>query len=243
MRDSLPARPAGPPPAAADPARRGWLIVVPAKRLRDAKTRLRLPAPQRRELALAMACDTLAAALSCPEVAAVWVVTADDEISRAAQSLGAAVVAEPEGPPQSRPVSASAGLNSAVSAGTGLAAASGFARIAVLVADLPAAKTAELTAVLRSAGSGGLLVPDADGAGTTLLCLPASSRPEPTRYGPHSASAHLAAGFPALAGEVAGRIPGLRRDVDTLASLREAAALGVGARTAELLRRETDLLG
>ena len=47
-----------------------WSLVVPVKVLARAKTRLAtLAGPDRPALALAMAADTVAAALRCPEVA------------------------------------------------------------------------------------------------------------------------------------------------------------------------------
>ena len=58
-----------------------WVVVIPVKRLDRAKTRLSTrPAPQRGALALAFALDTVRAALACPRVAAVLVVTDDDTV-------------------------------------------------------------------------------------------------------------------------------------------------------------------
>ena len=68
-----------------------WVLVVPVKRLATAKTRLLgVDDALRQELALAFALDTVAAALSADEVAAVLAVTDDP---RAAAALGAAGVA------------------------------------------------------------------------------------------------------------------------------------------------------
>ena len=56
-----------------------WSLVIPVKVLALAKSRLSgLAGPRRAELALAMAADTVAAAVACPVIAAVIVVTDDD---------------------------------------------------------------------------------------------------------------------------------------------------------------------
>ena len=62
-----------------------WVVVVPVKRLDRAKTRLSTrPAPERRALALAFALDTVRAAITCPGVVGVVVVTDDaaSDVSR-----------------------------------------------------------------------------------------------------------------------------------------------------------------
>jgi 2-phospho-L-lactate guanylyltransferase len=90
----------------------------------------------------------------------------------------------------------------------------------------------ELAAALTAAaGHRRSFVADGEGSGTTLLCATAGEL-DP-RYGPGSAAAHAASGAVALDGHW----PGLRRDVDTPADLAEAAALGLGPRTAHLLDR------
>ena len=67
-----------------------WVVVIPVKRLDRAKTRLSTrPAPQRGALALAFALDTVRAALACPRVSAVLVVTDDDEVRASTVALGA----------------------------------------------------------------------------------------------------------------------------------------------------------
>src|SRR4051812_20266461 len=69
-----------------------WAVVVPVKRLELAKTQLSVSAQLRRELALAMAMDWVAACLSTPSVAAVVVVTDDETAAPAMRALGAHVV-------------------------------------------------------------------------------------------------------------------------------------------------------
>lgn len=95
-------------------------------------------------------------------------------------------------------------------------------------ADLPCLSSEAVTQVLRlEQHREGALVPDRASTGTTLVLCP-PRRPVLAQYGPGSAGSHRALGLRSLddAPLVA------RRDVDTLAALNAAAALGLGARTA-----------
>ena len=99
--------------------------------------------------------------------------------------------------------------------------------MALLSADLPALRPAELTAALAAAAAHARsFVPDAAGGGTTLLAA-APGVPADPRYGAGSAAAHRASGAVPLTGDW----PSLRRDVDTAADLLAAAALGLGPAT------------
>jgi 2-phospho-L-lactate guanylyltransferase len=211
--------------SSADPGNRSveWSLVVPVKVLARAKSRLAaLAGPHRPQLALAMAADTVAAALACRAVARVIAVTDDPRAERALSRLGAIVVAdEPDD-----------GLNAALRHGAALAVARWpGCGIGALAADLPALRPDELGMGLRAAARWQqAFVPDAAGSGTTLYVVrpPAEFRP---RFGPGSARRHRAAGAAELA------FPGiesLRRDVDAPADLRVATGLGVGPRTAEV---------
>jgi len=195
-------------------------VVVPVKRLGVAKSRLYAagrPRPQHEELALALALDTVAAALRA--AARVLVVTDDPAVSAAMRALGAVVVAdEPD-----------AGLNPALAYGAARAAQLAPADgVALLSADLPALRPAELAAALRAAaGHPRAFVADAGGTGTTLLAALPGVPPAP-RYGPGSAAAHRGSG----AVELPGAWPSLRHDVDTADDLAAAADLGLGPATA-----------
>ncbi len=195
---------------------------MPVKRLDAAKTRL--DRPDRAEVALAMAVDTVTAAATCPEVEAVVVVT-DDERARARLSVLATVV--PDEP--------DAGLNAALAHGAGLASARWPASgVAALASDLPAVTAHELTrAVSAAATRERCLVADAAGSGTVLLAA-APGVPLDPGFGPGSRRVHVEAGAVDLTDAV-GDLPGLRRDVDTLADLATAAGLGVGPATRALL--------
>jgi 2-phospho-L-lactate/phosphoenolpyruvate guanylyltransferase len=98
-----------------------------------------------------------------------------------------------------------------------------------MAADLPALDAAELgRAPARAAEVGQAFVPDAAGTGTTLYAAGPGTAFRP-RFGPGSHAAHLAAGAVELA--LPG-LDGLRRDVDTVDDLRDAAKIGLGPRTA-----------
>jgi len=199
-----------------------WSVVVPAKRLAVAKTRLR-PLTDRADrraheaLVLALLADTVAAALAAPPVAEVVVVTDEPAAAELVRRLGARTVGdEPDG-----------GLNAALEHGA--RAAAGDA-VAALSSDLPALRPAELTAALGAAAAAPrCFVADVHATGTTLLTAVGTSlRP---RFGAASAQAHRGDGALALTGDW----PGLVRDVDALDDLRAAVGLGVGPATADLL--------
>lgn len=203
-----------------------WSIVVPVKRLAHAKSRLYAAGerrlPERSTLVLALALDTVAAALQTPSVDRVVVVTDERQAAAALRELGAITVPD-------RP---DAGLNPALSFGATMASAiEPDAGIAVLASDLPALRPDELDEALGAAGPvDRALVADAGGVGTALLAV-APGRPLDPRYGGDSRDAHLASG----AVELTGTWPSLRRDVDTPADLAEAEALGVGPATKAVL--------
>jgi 2-phospho-L-lactate guanylyltransferase len=202
---------------------RSWSVVVPAKRLAVAKTRLR-PLTDARgaahdELVLALLADTVAAAAACPAVTEVLVVTDDPAAADVVRELGARTVAD----------APDRGLNPALQHGARSAAGTA---VAALSSDLPALRPQELTAALEAAaGWARAFVADAQGTGATLLT--AMDTELLPRFGPGSAEAHLTGGAAALSG----RWPGLVRDVDTEADLRAVLRLGAGPRTTALARR------
>ena len=221
-------------------ARFGWTVLLPVKVLARAKSRLAvLAGDRRRDLALALASDTVTAVLACPAVARVVVVTSDPVAGPLLAALGAIVVAdEPAdladrlGPPDVTPSLGDLGvqdlLNAALRHGAAVAARRWPGTgLAALTADLPALSPAELAAALRAAGTapgGAAFMPDAAGVGTTLYAVPPGGEFLPL-FGGASRARHAAAGATELG--LAG-MTGLRRDVDTPDDLREALALGVG---------------
>jgi 2-phospho-L-lactate/phosphoenolpyruvate guanylyltransferase len=195
-----------------------WGVVLPVKRLTAAKSRLRgaVAGVPHERLALALAQDTVTAALASDEVADVLAVTGDPVVGRALAALGARVVPDVPG-----------GLNAAFAYGAGLLA---HRPVAALAADLPALRPADLSEALRAAaGPDRHFVADAPGTGTVLLTAPAGVPLDP-RFGPGSASAHRRSGAVPLGGDW----PTLRRDVDTAADLDTAVRLGLGPHSAEV---------
>ena len=139
--------------------------------------------------------------------------------SRAVSALGADVL--PDEP--------AAGLNPALEHGAALLRAGDEAvGVATVSADLPSLRPADLAAVL-AATTARAFVADAAGTGTTVLAAAPGHRLDP-QYGPGSHRRHAASGAVQLVGAA-----GARRDVDTPADLRDALALGVGPRTAEVV--------
>jgi 2-phospho-L-lactate/phosphoenolpyruvate guanylyltransferase len=195
-------------------------LLVPVKRLALAKSRLG-DNPRRAELALAFAADAVSAAVRCPSVATVTVISDDPVAVEQLGRLGALVVADvPD-----------AGLNPALAHAAASLPADCW--IGALSADLPALRPAELAAAIDEAQSAGApdggYVPD-HRDGTTLLLRPPGRALDP-KFGPASARAHAATGAVALGVGLAG----LRTDVDTPADLEHALRIGVGEHTTGVL--------
>jgi 2-phospho-L-lactate guanylyltransferase len=196
-----------------------WSLVVPVKRVANAKTRLGLDAESRASLAVAMAVDTVGAALACPLVAAVIVVTDELRARDALAELSVLIV--PDAP--------DAGLNAALDYGVSMAA---VGHVGALASDLPSLRSDDLTVVLtRASEFDQAVVGDLAGIGTTVLCARSAAHFSP-RFGVASLAAHVAAGaadLTALAPE------SVRRDVDTVDGLSGAVDLGVGDATKRAL--------
>ncbi|MBA8815066.1 2-phospho-L-lactate guanylyltransferase [Microbacterium halimionae] len=197
-----------------------WVVIVPVKPSAIGKSRLVGAGIERMPLARAIALDTIAAAAAATEVSRVIVVT-DDELIAAecAPVAGVEVVAE----------GAASGLNAAIAHGA--AQADGTYR-AALLGDLPALRPTDLDQALRAAlGVDRAVVPDAEGTGSTLVTarVGVAWRSE---FGADSFERHRTAGFAPLTLRVDSS---LRRDVDTLAQLNDAKALGLGPRTHQLV--------
>jgi 2-phospho-L-lactate guanylyltransferase len=205
-----------------------WSVVVPAKRLAVAKTRLtplttalgHQPSEGHGALVLALLADTLAAALQSPAVGLVLVVTDEPRAAALATGIGARVVAdEPDD-----------GLNAALEHGAREVRRRSPGPVAALSSDLPALRPVDLTEALTAAAAvPRAVVVDAAGTGTTLLAVRDGALA--ARFGRGSAAAHVAGGAVPLNGDW----PGLRQDVDTPADLHAACRAGVGVHTARFL--------
>jgi 2-phospho-L-lactate/phosphoenolpyruvate guanylyltransferase len=199
--------------------RRRYAVLVPVKPPAFAKSRLAsVGDPARIDLATAFAADTVAAALDCPAVARVLVVTDDHVLAGSMTDLGAGVL--PDG--------MSDDLN-----GTLVQAAAEMHRqdpslgLVALCADLPALRPDQLEAALASADPARMsFVADCEGQGTTAVVAPSVETFRPA-FGVGSRRQHLDAG----AVEIVVDVPTLRRDVDDVDDLAEALDLGVGPRT------------
>jgi 2-phospho-L-lactate/phosphoenolpyruvate guanylyltransferase len=198
-----------------------WSVIIPVKRLPEAKSRLApLPAEQRGTLALAFAADALTAVLAVPQVHAAYVVTGDPRVGPQLAELGGRLVPDP-----------GTGLNGAYAAGLARALAdSPGHRVLAMNADLPALRTGELAAFLNGAGPGRAVVPDMPGTGSTMLAADLGGRLDPL-FGADSRRRHEESG--AAARPDAGA--SLRQDVDTVLDLAAALRLGVGRYTANAM--------
>jgi 2-phospho-L-lactate guanylyltransferase len=196
-----------------------WSIVVPVKRLANAKTRLDLDVTTRAALAVAMAVDTVTAAISCDLVGAVVVVTDDSRARQELEPLGVSII--PDAP--------DAGLNAALRHG---AASTPAGPVCALSSDLPALRSHDLGVVLEAAAAHRqAVVADLPGTGTTAY-FAASLDVFAPRFGIGSRDLHVAAG----AVDVTAASPeSVRRDVDTIDALAAAVALGVGPATQAVL--------
>jgi 2-phospho-L-lactate guanylyltransferase len=199
-------------------------LVVPVKRLDQAKSRLRgaMSDPAGHvALVLALLQDTVTAAGQTPGVRQVLVVCEDDRVPAALRTTGVTCVDQ----------RGLAGLNEALDYGASLLRGRDrHAVVAAMQADLPALRPADLTTALAEAAGRRAFCADRVGTGTTLL-LSAPGQPLDPRFGAGSATAHLVSG----AVPIGAPVTSLRCDVDTEADLAVACALGLGRRTSALV--------
>lgn len=205
---------------------RSWGVVIPAKRVSTAKSRLAgLGEEVRRELVVAFLHDTVSAVLESTRVRLVVVVTDDVALAGTASDLGAWAI--PDGHGTDLNASLVEGAADVVRRSPGAGVLSTFA-------DLPALTGDDLDAWLDTApGTPTALVADAPGTGTTMLRATTHAAFVPA-FGHGSRATHVAAGVRDLTDLAA---PGLRRDVDTPADLEAARELRLGERTRWVLTR------
>lgn len=198
-----------------------FAVLLPVKSPGSGKSRLSaLPDADRRRLAAAFAADAVSVCTTTAGIALVVVISDDEAFAASLAGDGVVACADP-----------GAGLNAALRHGAAMAhdLAPGLRPVALL-ADVPALTAADLAAALDHAHTAGpCFVEDADGTGTTLYT--ATYDAFDPRFGAGSAAAHRAAG----AAPIDGPLTTLRRDVDDLAGLAAAVALGVGAATSAAL--------
>jgi 2-phospho-L-lactate guanylyltransferase len=207
--------------------------VLALKPLEHAKSRLAVPDPLRRRLALTMALDTLSAL--CRALPHVLVVSDQPALEARLRRTGIAAEVISE--------SGHIGINSALNRGARALRAQGFTSVLACVGDLPALRTESLLRVLDASQSHPRsFVADASGVGTTMLI--AHDVELAPQFQGRSAAAHYASGAVSLSEEAIGwPIADARRDVDTEADLAAAVALGVGPETSALIDHEKGRLG
>jgi len=215
------------PTSSSHPATARWVVVVPVKGSRGAKSRLG-DRPERPALAEAFALDTVAALVAASAVERVFVVSGSAHLGTLLAGLGAVIVRE-----QLASETGHARLNAAIVQGVAAARfANPRANLAVMTGDLPALHPADLENVfVLAAGHARSMVADAEGVGTTALFARAGVDFTP-HFGVGSRAAHEADGHVLLD---LPRTSPLRRDVDTAADLDAARELGLGPHTSALL--------
>ena len=159
-------------------------ILIAAKQLQFAKTRLApaLPPGERVLLAKAMFRDVLAASMASRSADAVAVVTSDAGLLATARSVGARTIDE-EFP---------RGLNVAVSLATAELVADGAEVVCTVLSDIPLTSAEDIDAVFEAmpSGRGAVLVPSRDFSGTNIICRSPGDA-VPTRFGRMSLVRHL----------------------------------------------------
>jgi 2-phospho-L-lactate/phosphoenolpyruvate guanylyltransferase len=190
------------------------VVLIAAKHLAFAKTRLApvMPDGERRALAQAMFHDVLAAAMASRCAQRVAVVTSDPGLLDTARSAGAIAIDE-EHP---------RGLNAAVRLATDALAAAGTTQLCTVLSDIPLLAGRDIDEVFAAmpSGRGAVLVPSRDFSGTNIIARsPADA--VPTMFGRLSLVRHLdecrRAGLPC---EII-RQSGPALDLDLLSDLHE----------------------
>jgi len=205
-------------------------ILIAAKQLEFAKTRLApvLPPGERRALAQAMFRDVLAASLGASAADHVAVVTSDPGLLALARSAGALTIDE-EFP---------RGLNAAVGLATSALIADGAQTVCTVLSDIPLIAAEDIDAVFAAMPPGGgvVLVPSRDFSGTNIICRsPAAA--VATRFGRMSLVRHL---DDCRSSGVGARVLRLARpalDLDVAADLAEFERAGSATHTQNQLAR------
>jgi 2-phospho-L-lactate guanylyltransferase len=206
-----------------------WTVAIALKGLDEGKGRLapNVSARERGELVVAMASDVVAAARGSRAFRRILVVTPEPAL---AWRLGSGVVALPE--------RRASGLDEAYRRAI---RATGHGPLALVAADLPGLRPADLdhVAALAEEVGGPVVVADHEGAGTTVLAGPVARCLEP-RFGHGSRAAHVAAGATDVTHTCASSV---RHDVDTWAGLAALGSVDVGPATGQWLGQRTALVG
>lgn len=208
------------------------MILIPVKKLQNAKQRLSaaLDAGQRQALARAMVEDVLATVAACRNCGPVAVITGDEHARALARRYDLEVIEDAVEP----------GESGAVEMATRACQERGIASTLVLPGDIPLIRREEVEAVFEAAPAEGVvLVPSSDGRGSNaVLRRPAGIIP--LRFGDDSFVPHREAARATGRPCIVLSLPGIGLDVDTpedLARLIEAE----GDTRAQRLARSWDL--
>jgi 2-phospho-L-lactate guanylyltransferase len=181
--------------------------LVPAKSFGRAKSRLSgvLRAEQREHLARACFARVVDALLGAAAFDSVTVCTDGDEVEALARSLGCEVIRDPAGP---------VAFSEIIDAALRELARRGASRALVVMADLPEASPGSFRPLLSHDARDVVLVPDAEGLGTSALLVPLPA-PFATAFGnPDSAARHQALAAASGLRFARVHVPSLARDVD-----------------------------
>ncbi len=206
----------------------GIRAVVPVKAPAAAKQRLAgvLSAPARRDLALAMVEDVLAALAAARGLAGIVVVTEDRDVAAVAMRFGALILAEDAGDGQTAAVAAAA--RALARDGEGML---------TLPSDVPLIEPDDVRCVLECAATHRFaIVPAHDGRGSNaVLCVPADV--VGLRFGGESCAAHLVAARACGIEPVTLSLPRIALDIDEPADLDRFLAIPSRTRARAALAR------
>lgn len=195
-----------------------WCVIVPVNALPRAKTRLHTLGTMRPAFARSFAGDVLQALHASTGVAHILVVGDGSLLS------GTVAVEWVD--------SGDADLNTAIVAAESRARQLGFARIAVIVADVPCLRPNDVEVVLTGARTRTrAFVSDHRGEGTTVLTTTGPALAP--AFGPGSAARHRASGAVELEADIR-----IRLDVDLPDDIALALTYGVGSATTAALAAE-----
>jgi 2-phospho-L-lactate guanylyltransferase len=205
-------------------------ILIAAKQLELAKTRLgpALPPGERIALAEAMFRDVLAAAMGGGSADRVVVVTSDRTLQNLARGAGAFVIDE-EFP---------RGLNAAVALATTALKPKGADTVCTVLSDIPMTTSEDIDQVFAAMppGRGAVLVPSRDFSGTNIICR-SPADVIPTHFGRMSLLRHL---DDCRASDLPAKVLRLARpalDLDVMTDLAEFVRAGSATYTHNHLAR------
>jgi 2-phospho-L-lactate guanylyltransferase len=204
------------------------VVLIAAKQLEFAKTRLAMPVGERRALAEAMFRDVLSAAMSAEVPDHVALVSSDHELLAMARAAGATAIDErfPRG------------LNAAVRLGTEALIAEGAKTVCVVLSDIPLVTGADIDTMFAATHDehGVALAPSRGLSGTNMIVR----RPPDviaTRFGRHSLMRHLESCEQAGVGCEIVRLSGPSMDLDLMSDLADFVRIPSSTHTFNQLSR------